>query len=55
MKCILYTGAALLAATVLPAQAADTVKVGMIISLSGQFADTGMQMLNGARSSRCSR
>ena len=49
MKRILYAGIALLAAAVLPAQAADTVKVGMIISLSGQFADTGMQMLNGAK------
>ena len=49
MKRILYGGVALLAAAVLPAQAADTVKVGMIISLSGQFADTGMQMLNGAK------
>src|SRR3974377_1161559 len=49
MKRILYAGVALLAAAVLPAQAADTVKVGMIISLSGQFGDTGMHMLNGAR------
>ena len=49
MKRILYAGVALLAAAVLSAQAADTVKVGMIISLSGQFADTGMQMLNGAK------
>ena len=49
MKRILYAGVALLAAAVLPAQAADTAKVGMIISLSGQFADTGMQMLNGAK------
>ena len=49
MKRILYGGVALLAAAVLPAQAADTAKVGMIISLSGQFADTGMQMLNGAK------
>jgi len=49
MKRILYAGVALLAAAVQPAQAADTVKVGMIISLSGQFADTGMQMLNGAK------
>jgi len=49
MKRILYAGVALLAAAVLPAEAADTVKVGMIISLSGQFADTGMQMLNGAK------
>ena len=49
MKRILYAGVALLAAAVLPGQAADTFKVGMIISLSGQFADTGMQMLNGAK------
>ncbi len=51
MKRVLLTGAALLAAALLPASghAQDTVKVGMIISLSGQFADTGVQMLNGAK------
>lgn len=51
MKRVLLIGAALLAAALLPASghAQDTVKVGMIISLSGQFADTGVQMLNGAK------
>jgi branched-chain amino acid transport system substrate-binding protein len=49
MKRILFAGAALLAAAAMPAKADDTVKVGMIISLSGQFADTGTQMLNGAK------
>jgi len=51
MKRILLTGVAVLAATLLPAagKAEDTVKVGMIISLSGPFADTGVQMLNGAK------
>jgi branched-chain amino acid transport system substrate-binding protein len=49
MKRILLAGAALLAVAAMPAKAEDTVKVGMIISLSGQFADTGTQMLNGAK------
>jgi branched-chain amino acid transport system substrate-binding protein len=49
MKRILLAGVALLAAAAMPAKAEDTVKVGMIISLSGQFADTGNQMLNGAK------
>ena len=31
------------------AQAADTIKVGVIISYSGQFADTGIQMDNGIK------
>jgi branched-chain amino acid transport system substrate-binding protein len=30
-------------------QAAGTVKIGMILPLSGQFADTGIQLLNGAK------
>ena len=33
----------------LPAHAQDTVKVGVILSLSGQFADAGAQMLNGVK------
>jgi branched-chain amino acid transport system substrate-binding protein len=37
--------AALLAAA--PALAQGTVKIGLILSLSGQFADTGVQMRNG--------
>ena len=46
--------AALFAATALvalagPANAQDTVKVGVILSLSGQFADAGVQMLNGIK------
>ena len=44
--------AALIAATALiaaPAHAQDTVKVGVILSLSGQFADAGVQMLNGVK------
>jgi len=49
MKRILLAGVALLAAAAIPAKAEDTVKVGMIISLSGPFADTGIQMLNGAK------
>ena len=51
MKRALLAGAALLAAALLPgaSQAQDTFKVGMIISLSGPFADTGTQMLNGAK------
>jgi branched-chain amino acid transport system substrate-binding protein len=30
-----------------PVDAADTVKIGLILPLSGQFADTGIQMRNG--------
>ena len=33
----------------LPAHAQQTVKIGMINVLSGQFADAGIQMENGAR------
>jgi branched-chain amino acid transport system substrate-binding protein len=43
-----YTTAALLAGAA-PAAAQDTVKVGVILSLSGQFADAGVQMLNGIK------
>jgi branched-chain amino acid transport system substrate-binding protein len=31
------------------ANAQDTLKVGMILSMSGQFADTALQILNGAK------
>jgi branched-chain amino acid transport system substrate-binding protein len=31
------------------ANAEDTLKVGMILSMSGQFADTALQILNGAK------
>jgi branched-chain amino acid transport system substrate-binding protein len=43
-----YTTAALLAGSA-PAAAQDTLKVGVILSLSGQFADAGVQMLNGIK------
>ncbi len=51
MKRFIIAGAALLAAGLSggTAGAQDTVKVGMLISLSGQFADTGAQILNGAK------
>ena len=51
MKRVLLAGAAALAASLMPVagQAQDTFKVGMIVSLSGQFADTGTQILNGAK------
>ena len=45
-------GAAGLALTALvphPASAQDAVKIGLIISYSGQFADTGVQMDNGVK------
>jgi branched-chain amino acid transport system substrate-binding protein len=41
--------AAALAAGAATAHAEDTVKVGIILSLSGQFADAGAQMLNGVK------
>ena len=46
------TGLALFAATLLAATAAgaqDTVKIGVIMSFSGQFADTGAQIDNGIK------
>jgi branched-chain amino acid transport system substrate-binding protein len=51
MKRIVVASSALLAAALFggAANAQETVKVGMIISLSGPFADTGIQMLNGAK------
>jgi len=51
MRRLLLAGVAAMAAGMLPVagHAEDTVKVGMIISLSGPFADTGIQMLNGAK------
>src|SRR3954453_20803943 len=51
MKRILLTGAALLAAT-LPGGAANaqqTIKIGVILPLSGPFADTGVQIQNGIK------
>jgi len=49
MKRFLLAGGALLAAGLLsaPAQAQSTVKIGLILPLSGQFADTGVQIQNG--------
>src|SRR3954471_10771972 len=41
-------GATALLATVASAGAQETVKVGLILTLSGQFADAGIQMQNGA-------
>ena len=51
MKRILLTGAALLAATLLGggANAQQTIKIGVILPLSGQFADTGVQIQNGIK------
>jgi branched-chain amino acid transport system substrate-binding protein len=46
----MFTGLAGLAAALLAATAANaagTVKIGVVIPLSGQFADTGIQMRNG--------
>ena len=41
--------AAVLLASAAPANAQDTIKIGVILSLSGQFADAGVQMLNGVK------
>ena len=51
MKRILLAGIGLFAASLLPAtgHAQGTVKIGLILPYSGQFADTGIQMLNGAK------
>src|SRR5665213_3003469 len=51
MKRILLAGAAMLAASLVPAtgQAQDTIKIGVISSYSGQFADTGAQVDNGIK------
>jgi branched-chain amino acid transport system substrate-binding protein len=51
MKRVLFAGAALIAVSLLPAavQAQDTIKVGVISSYSGQFADTGAQIDNGIK------
>jgi len=42
-------GAAALIATAAQANAQDTIKVGLILTLSGQFADAGIQMQNGVK------
>ena len=51
MKRILLAGAALLAASLMPAagQAQDTIKIGVILPYSGQFADTAKQIDNGIK------
>src|SRR5580704_15809069 len=51
MKRILLAGAALLGLSLLPVtgQAEDTIKIGVISSYSGQFADTGTQIDNGIK------
>src|SRR4029078_5148440 len=47
MKRSLFAGAALLAAVMLPAGANAQIKIGVINSYSGQFADPGAQIDNG--------
>ena len=51
MKNVLLAGVLAIAATVLatPGHAQDSVKIGLIISYSGQFADTGAQMDNAVK------
>ncbi len=51
MKRSLFAGAAMLAAIMLPAGASaeGTIKIGVISSYSGQFADTGTQIDNGIK------
>src|SRR6186713_20195 len=51
MKRSLIAGAALLAATMLPAavNAQETIKIGVITAFSGQFADTSAQIDNGIK------
>jgi branched-chain amino acid transport system substrate-binding protein len=51
MKRVLFAGAAMLAASLLPAaaNAEGTVKVGIISAYSGQFADTATQIDNGIK------
>ena len=51
MKRLLLAGAALLAASLMPAagQAQETIKIGIVSSYSGQFADTGAQIDNGIK------
>src|SRR5205809_2332469 len=46
---VVMTAAAALAAAFGTAQAQQTVKIGMPLTLSGQFADAANQMLNGAK------
>src|ERR1043166_6482682 len=41
--------AAVLLATAAPADAQETLKIGLVMTLSGQFADAGIQMQNGVK------
>ena len=41
--------AAVLLASAAPASAQDTLKIGLVMTLSGQFADAGIQMQNGVK------
>jgi len=41
--------AAVLLASTAPASAQDTLKIGLVMTLSGQFADAGIQMQNGVK------
>jgi branched-chain amino acid transport system substrate-binding protein len=51
MKRVLFAGVALLGLSLMPAagQAQETIKIGVISSYSGQFADTGAQIDNGIK------
>jgi len=49
MKRSLFVGAVLFAAVMLPAGANAQIKIGVINSYSGQFADTGAQIDNGIK------
>jgi branched-chain amino acid transport system substrate-binding protein len=49
MKRSLFAGAALFAAVMLPVGANAQIKIGVINSYSGQFADTGAQIDNGIK------
>src|SRR5262249_3207655 len=51
MKRVLFAGAAILAAAMLPAGASaqETIKIGVISAYSGQFADTTAQIDNGIK------
>ncbi len=49
MKRSLFAGVGLLAAVMLPAGADAQIKIGVINSYSGQFADTGAQIDNGIK------
>jgi branched-chain amino acid transport system substrate-binding protein len=44
-----FIGTAVLIASAATAQAQDTIKIGLIMTLSGQFADAGIQMDNGIK------